>query len=134
LTIKFTHEQQIPDAFPFQISNSRSEISDTETSFSRANLTSLFYFLYCACTVKLALCVFFADITPQQSQISNCKSEIISTPSEEAYFSKKQCVTSDNSHYSIVKDLLLLSTDASKLQHSNWPAWDVYYRTSACRF
>ena len=41
-----------------------------------------------------------------RSQIS--RSEIISTLSEEAYFFREQCVTSDNSHYSIVKDLLLL--------------------------
>ncbi len=39
--------------------------------------------------------------------------------SEEAYFLREQGVTSDNSHYSIVKELLLLlSTRLSKLQHS----------------
>src|SRR6266516_3475848 len=110
LTIKFTHEQQtLFDLKPLP-----------------RKLWSLIYFSIDACTVKLALCVFFADITPQQSQISNFRSEIISTLSEEAYFFRELCVTSDNSHYSIVKDLLLLTFDqGSKLQHSNRAAYDI---------
>ncbi len=50
LTIKFTHEQQTK----FQISNFRFEID-----LLLRNFTSLFTLLYCACTVKLALCVSF---------------------------------------------------------------------------
>jgi hypothetical protein len=58
------------------------------------NLKSLL-FSYCACTVKLALCVsLLSDTTPEISNLQSETHEVIS----------------DNSHYSIFKEPKLLST------------------------
>src|SRR6185503_20194406 len=70
--------------------------------------------LYCACTVKLALCVsLLSDITPQISdlkfQISNTVRSMKNNSS-----SLGLCVTSDNSHYSIFKELLLLHSTSRR--------------------
>src|SRR6202165_5468320 len=68
LTIKFTHEQQISDL--------KFRISDSKTS-SPEKILFLFLLLYCACTVKLALCVSFILTARLKSQISNFRSEIL---------------------------------------------------------
>ena len=101
LTIKFTHEQQTDLK-----SNVRSEINSLSEKLQVS-------YSYCACTVKLALCVsLLSDITPLRSEISNLRS---------------QRVTSDNSQYSIIKDLFTTFDRASKLQHSK-----VDLRCTAC--
>jgi len=73
LTIKFTHEQQISS------SDLKSQISDlkfrVENRSTLEKLSVTYLVLYCACTVKLALCVsLLSDITP--SDISDLKFQI----------------------------------------------------------
>ena len=68
LTIKFTHEQQI--SAPHLRSNFRSQIQSRRL-LTLKKLSVTYLLLYCACTVKLALCVFFlSDFT---STISPCE-------------------------------------------------------------
>src|SRR6266498_1709950 len=70
LTIKFTHEQQIPPS----ISDLRFK---AEVCSPLRNLVT-YLVLYCACTVKLALCVsLLSDITRLIFQISNFRFEFL---------------------------------------------------------
>ena len=104
LTIKFTHEQQTSSIgdLKFQISNLETDLKfQTQKAdpkpFTPEKTLVTYLLLYCACTVKLALCVsLLSDITPRdlRSEISDLKYSLRDVGQQSLFDCQRALVTS----------------------------------------